>query len=55
MNPEYVNEITDTEVVMRNFEGDEYRYPLVDEGRTVNGSQNGAEVRPDWLPDEVLV
>jgi len=29
VNPEYVQEITDTEVIMRNFEGREYRYPLV--------------------------
>lgn len=28
INPEYVQEITDTEIVMRNFEGKEYRYPL---------------------------
>lgn len=31
INPEYVREITDTEVVMSNFEGEEYRYPLVGE------------------------
>jgi lysine 2,3-aminomutase len=57
VNPEYVHEITDTEVVMRNFEGKEYRYPLVDQGRGTRdqGRKNGAEVRPDWLPDEVLV
>ncbi len=29
INPDYVREITDTEVVMRNFEGREFRYPLV--------------------------
>jgi len=28
INPEYVREITDREIVMRNFEGKEYRYPL---------------------------
>jgi len=32
INPEYVQEINDTEVVLRNFEGDEYRYPLVATG-----------------------
>lgn len=29
INPEYVREINHREVVMRNFEGDEYRYPLM--------------------------
>lgn len=29
VNPEYVQKITDTEVVMRNFEGKTYQYPLV--------------------------
>ena len=29
INPDSVKEITDTEIVMRNFEGNEYRYPLV--------------------------
>jgi lysine 2,3-aminomutase len=28
INPEYVKEITDSEIIMRNFEGGEYRYPL---------------------------
>jgi lysine 2,3-aminomutase len=28
INPEYIQEITEDEVVMRNFEGEEYRYPL---------------------------
>ena len=29
INPEYVKEVTDTEIIMRNFQGEEYRYPLV--------------------------
>ncbi|MDP0501605.1 MAG: KamA family radical SAM protein [Verrucomicrobiota bacterium JB022] len=28
INPEYVKEITDDEIILRNFAGDEYRYPL---------------------------
>ncbi len=28
INPEYVKEVTETEIVMRNFQGEEYRYPL---------------------------
>lgn len=32
INPEYVKEITDKEIIMRNFEGEEYRYPLTPDG-----------------------
>ena len=32
VNPEYVKEIKDDEIIMRNFEGIEYRYPLTPEG-----------------------
>ena len=28
MNPDYVEQITDDEVVFRNFEGKQFRYPL---------------------------
>jgi lysine 2,3-aminomutase len=28
INPDYVKEITNEAIVMRNFNGDEYRYPL---------------------------
>jgi lysine 2,3-aminomutase len=28
INPDYIKEITDEAIVMRNFSGDEYRYPL---------------------------
>jgi lysine 2,3-aminomutase len=28
INPDYVEKITDTEVVFRNYEGEQYRYPL---------------------------
>jgi lysine 2,3-aminomutase len=40
INPEYVEEITETEVIMRNFEGKYYKYPLV-EGIPVASSGNG--------------
>lgn len=43
INPEYIQEITEDEVVMRNFEGDEYRYPL-------KGSQPAAMERELALP-----
>jgi len=33
INPEYVKEVTDEAIVMRNFSGDEYSYPLVDAAR----------------------
>ena len=29
INPEYVKEVTDTEIIMHNFQGQEYRYPLI--------------------------
>ena len=29
VNPEYVKEVTDTEIIMHNFQGQEYRYPLI--------------------------
>lgn len=29
INPEYVKEVTEDAIIMRNFSGDEYRYPLV--------------------------
>ena len=49
INPEYVKEITEDEIVMRNFEGGEYRYPL--NGAAV-ARQNGAAVE---LPEGILV
>ena len=56
VNPEYVKEITETEIVMRNYEGKEYRYPLIGAaGKNANGKHNGAEVVPEWKPEEVLV
>ena len=30
INPEYVKEVTDSEIIMHNFQGEEYRYPLID-------------------------
>jgi len=29
INPEYVKQVTDEAIIMRNFSGDEYRYPLI--------------------------
>jgi lysine 2,3-aminomutase len=37
INPDYIKEITDEAIVMRNFSGDEYSYPLL----------AGAEVKKD--------
>lgn len=50
VNPEYVQEITDTEVIMRNFEGKEFRYPLI---TADNGKQVPAEA--EWIPEEILL
>ena len=35
INPEYVKRITDEAIVMRNFQGDEYTYPLVPSKATI--------------------
>ncbi|QYY37169.1 KamA family radical SAM protein [Ruficoccus sp. ZRK36] len=43
VNPEYVQKITDSEVVLRNFQGKTYKYPLV----------NGVPVASGSYPDEV--
>lgn len=50
VNPEYVKEITETEVVMRNFEGREFRYPLI---TAANGKKVPAEA--EWIPEEILL
>lgn len=52
VNPEYVQEITETEIIMRNYEGKEYRYPLVS-GLHADGIAEAVE--PEWKPEEVLV
>ncbi|WP_269540726.1 KamA family radical SAM protein [Cerasicoccus fimbriatus] len=44
INPEYVQEITDEEIVMRNFEGRRYAYPLVE------GKQADLEHAPEAEP-----
>jgi lysine 2,3-aminomutase len=43
INPEYIKEITDDSIVMRNFSGDEYRYPLV-EGAPVEKDANAPDL-----------
>ncbi|TVP79571.1 MAG: KamA family radical SAM protein [Puniceicoccaceae bacterium] len=43
INPEYIKEITDEAIVMRNFSGDEYRYPLV-AGAKVEKSADAPEL-----------
>ncbi|MEX0325515.1 MAG: KamA family radical SAM protein [Puniceicoccaceae bacterium] len=49
INPEYVKAITESEIIMRNFEGGEYRYPLSG-GPVVN--ENGQAVE---IPEGILV
>ena len=43
INPDYVKEITDEAIVMRNFSGDEYRYPLTP-GAQVEKDPNAPEL-----------
>ena len=35
ISPDYVKEINETEIVLTNFRGDTYRYPLVHDGKTI--------------------
>lgn len=46
INPEYVQAIHDDKIVMRNYEGKEYTYPLVPDGSTVTV--------PDWMSYEMV-
>jgi lysine 2,3-aminomutase len=39
INPEYVKEITDDEIIMHNFEGGEYRYPLSPDAPSYTGKE----------------
>ena len=52
INPEYVEEINEREIVMRNFEGKQYRYPLSKQGS--RSRQNGY-AEAEWSPAELLV
>ena len=45
INPDYVKEITATEIVMKNFQGKEYRYPLV-ASKTQKVDQDTPEFEP---------
>jgi lysine 2,3-aminomutase len=48
INPEYVKEVTDTEIIMHNFQGQEYRYPLI------NAAEHPVDTRAPTL-DPILV
>ena len=48
INPEYVKEVTDTEIIMHNFQGQEYRYPLI------NSAEHPVDTRAPTL-DPILV
>jgi len=39
--PEYVERITDREIVLRNYAGEVYRYPLPEDGKTGKNGRNG--------------
>lgn len=55
VNPEYVKKITDTEVIMHNFEGKEYRYPLVESAHKAAGSKKKlSQLWHEDLPQEIL-
>jgi len=49
LNPDYIKEITDSEIVMRNFEGETYRYPL-------QPAKSAVEPVPEWAtPEQILL
>lgn len=48
INPEYIKEITDDAIIMHNFSGDEYRYPLK-AGDNIEADPNAPE------PETILV
>ena len=47
INPEYIKEITNEAIVMRNFSGEEYTYPLV-HSKAVKKPKNPMELEPVW-------
>jgi len=51
VNPNYVKTITANELVMRNFAGEEYRYPLTQKQLVRNGVAGNT---PQWV-EEVLI
>lgn len=51
INPEYVKQITDAEVILQNWEGKEYRYPLFPDAT----SNTETIEQPEASPHEILV
>jgi len=37
--PEYVLELNDKEVILKNYEGKEFRYPQINSSQTLNSSE----------------
>jgi lysine 2,3-aminomutase len=50
--PEYVQSVTDSEVVLRNYAGEEFRYPLVRTLRRPGGRQSPSSRVPIVPPDD---
>ena len=48
LNPDYVKKVTSTEIIMSNFQGEEYRYPLIATAKHKMG-QNAPELEPILL------
>ena len=47
INPEYIKEITDEAIVMRNFNGEEYTYPI-NPIKAAKKPKNPIELEPVW-------
>jgi lysine 2,3-aminomutase len=52
INPDYVEELNDREVIMRNFEGRRYRYPLPPTESAPDWERNGGATLQTWEATE---
>jgi lysine 2,3-aminomutase len=54
INPEYIERITDDEVVFKNYQGETFRYPLKSTPRRASADKVDAPVAPGVLPSELF-
>ena len=54
INPEYIERITDDEVVFKNYQGETFRYPLKSTPRRPAADKVDAPVAPGVLPSELF-
>jgi len=54
INPEYIERITDDEVVFKNYQGQTFRYPLKSTLRKPAADKVDAPITPGVLPSELF-